>query len=233
MTTISADLLSQLRGFDTKQLARISNILQTEKDVQSFHAAIPSNAQTANALRAHIVSPGHEHIDDKPATESSFTHGFQEDLSSVLFVRRFWYGVIPATGDQQQPDNHHLLSIECKYFEIAISTSGDIGGTEANLIVQYRGEMKKAYVADYDRGFYLSGIEEKYHDDGGVLQLVNEVIKDIGLEGQVQPREMIDWLIRDEFPKYKEECLRLGGDRGWGSLRGVVSGLEEQNMNRL
>ncbi|THV02212.1 hypothetical protein K435DRAFT_963249 [Dendrothele bispora CBS 962.96] len=242
--TITDNLLSQLRGFDTKQLVKISNILQVEKDIRSFYASIPSNVADsgiAKILRENIVFPGNDLINHIPAIEHSSPEGFQGDLYSILSLRRFWYGVVPVTSNNlNQPpattpeknENTHLLFIECRFLEISMSLSGDPGGIEVHLIIQYRGQKKKAYVADYDRGL-PPDCEDGGHDAGGVLGLVNEVIKDIGLDGKVQPKEMVDWLIMNEFEGYKTRyfypktsCFEL--DRGDGrTLYDVVCGLEE------
>ncbi|THU93566.1 hypothetical protein K435DRAFT_779804, partial [Dendrothele bispora CBS 962.96] len=129
-TTISEELLSLHRGCDPKQLVKLSNILQVEKDIEAFHSAIFESPEitsdTAQVLRERIVFPGHDHIGDDPAIES--THASSVHYSSAHhFVRRFWYGVIPVAGklDSQTAGNpgkdFYPLFIECRSADMSIA----------------------------------------------------------------------------------------------------------------
>jgi len=77
-------------------------------------------------------------------------------------------------------------------------------------------------MADYGG---VGGEDEYEEDNEDVLELINEVIKDIGLEGQMEPTEVIDWLIREEFPMYRERQFYVG--KRDVSLEDVVNGFDE------
>ncbi|THV00675.1 hypothetical protein K435DRAFT_854595 [Dendrothele bispora CBS 962.96] len=74
-TTISEELLSLHHGCDPKQLTKISNIFQVEKDIEAFHSAILESSDItsdpAQTLRERIVFPGQDPIGDEPAIEST------------------------------------------------------------------------------------------------------------------------------------------------------------------
>ncbi|THU93569.1 hypothetical protein K435DRAFT_799617 [Dendrothele bispora CBS 962.96] len=101
--------------------------------------------------------------------------------------------------------------------------SGSSGSALASLLVRYR-KKAKAYAPDYsDPGV---GSEEDDYDAGGVGDRIGKVIKDIGLEGQIQPVELLDLLIRGEFPAYSERQFYLETRRKEVSLQDVISGLD-------
>ncbi|THU85861.1 hypothetical protein K435DRAFT_783121, partial [Dendrothele bispora CBS 962.96] len=129
-TTISEELLSLHRGCDPKQLVKLSNILQVEKDIEAFHSAILESPEitsdTAQVLQERIVFPGQDHIGDDPVIES--THASSVHYSSAHhFVRRFWYGVIPVAHkvDSQTAENpvkdFYPFFIECRSADMSIA----------------------------------------------------------------------------------------------------------------
>ncbi|THU93559.1 hypothetical protein K435DRAFT_861401 [Dendrothele bispora CBS 962.96] len=129
-TTISEELLSLHRGCNPKQLTKISNVLQVEKDIEAFHSAILESpditSNTAHILRESVVFPGNDYIGDDPAIES--THASAIHYSSAHhFVRRFWYGIIPVDGKVkfQTAENPGrdicLLFIECRSADISMA----------------------------------------------------------------------------------------------------------------
>ncbi|THU85868.1 hypothetical protein K435DRAFT_378221 [Dendrothele bispora CBS 962.96] len=227
-TTISEELLSLHRGCNPKQLTKISNILQVEKDIEAFHSAILESpditSDTARILRESVVFPGNDHIGDDPAIES--THASAIYYSSAHhFVRRFWYGITPVDGKVKSQTVGNagrdicLLFIECRSADISMAyLTGCSGSTLASLLVQYRGK-KTAYVADYSD----PGSNEDDYNAGGVQEQIDMVIKDIGLEGQIQTMEMIDLLIREEFPLYSKTQFYLESSDKSVALQHVIS----------
>ncbi|THV00669.1 hypothetical protein K435DRAFT_854589 [Dendrothele bispora CBS 962.96] len=233
-TTISEELLSLHRGCNPKQLTKISNVLQVEKDIEAFHSAILESpditSNTAHILRESVVFPGNDYIGDDPAIES--THASAIHYSSAHhFVRRFWYGIIPVDGKVkfQTAENPGrdicLLFIECRSADISMAyLTGCSGSTLASLLVQYRGKKKPAYVADYSD----PGSNEDDYNAGGVREQIDMVIKDVGLEGQIQPMGMIDLLIRKEFPLYSKTQFYLENSDKSVALQDIISsGLEK------
>ncbi|THU85874.1 hypothetical protein K435DRAFT_868863 [Dendrothele bispora CBS 962.96] len=183
-------------------------------------------------FRERIVFPGHNHVGDDPAIDSTEALAIHY-TSADHFVRRFWYGVIPVNGKVtswtagKPGKEFYPLFIECRSAEILMEfMKGSFGSTLAGLLVLYN---KKAYVADY-----YSDINPKDDNDdynaGGVREQIDKLIKDIGLERQIQPIELIDLLIREEFPMYKIG-FEFNEIAKSGSLQYVISnGFEKEDM---
>ncbi|KAK7441581.1 hypothetical protein VKT23_016573 [Stygiomarasmius scandens] len=228
MTTIISDELLSLFRSNPQTLVKISNILQAEKDVQSFYTAIPSTIpdNVAQVLRERIVFPGNDTITDAyPATKSSSINP-EYDAGAASFMRRFWYGVRtsdPSSQSSATREEVHDLYIECSSSKIFMCCMHiDTAGDEASLTVRYRGEEGEAEITN----FQMHEHNEDEYKNGGVKELIGKVIKDIGLEGQVEPMEMIDWLIREEFGKYRDGKFSLEEYGNDVSLRDVIAGLE-------
>ncbi|KAK7447352.1 hypothetical protein VKT23_014062 [Stygiomarasmius scandens] len=224
-TTISEDLLSQFRE-NPQQLVNVSNILQVEKDIAAFHAAIPPSmdTDTAQTLRDRIVFPGNDLVGGEPAIKSAYSHAIN-DSSASHFERRFWYGVVPVTKEGKKfkaRGKPRLLFIECRNAEISVWSAGS---TQAELAVQYRKKKEEAHAASY----YNPGDNDDDFDAGGIQDIIKKVIRNIGLKGKVSSMEMIDLLIREEFPLYREKAFYLEEDLLSGkniSLQDIVGGVD-------
>ncbi|THU96640.1 hypothetical protein K435DRAFT_778483 [Dendrothele bispora CBS 962.96] len=115
-TTISEELLSLHRGCDPKQLVKISNVLQVEKDIEAFHSAILESpditSDIAQVLRERIVFPGQDHIGDEPAIES--THA-----SSVHYSSAHHFLESQTAGNPVK--DFYPLFIECRSADMTIA----------------------------------------------------------------------------------------------------------------
>ncbi|KAK0451554.1 hypothetical protein EV421DRAFT_1898508 [Armillaria borealis] len=200
-----AQYANDIIGFPVNELKSFLATVQAANDAAAFHARIPDEVPSALKERVKVV----------PSREYDIPNTIDDSMASFsTMLRRFHYEVSPIKG------NACLLKLQFRFWQ---TECGDADSGCVRLDVEYGETKKMACIGAWsDPGEYGFTME-----DGGVHDLLENILRDIGVDRVSETFAVITFLellLGEEVCKViKEFEIELRKPEVGKTLRDVIA----------